>query len=656
MGGAEEACTGRHHADDRKANDECLRRRCQRGKSVWRRWWRLPIRSGRSERRSCSGARAHHRRRARSGLPNRDGRTASPIRLDMENLAIARIFSEIGDLLEIKGENPFKTRAYRNASETIAHATEKLAHLNEEQLRAIPGIGKELASKIREIAETGEARYHQELLEQFPPTILDLLHLQGVGPKTVALLYTELGIKTVEELEAACGDGRVRGLKGLGPKKEQLILRACSERKQHTGRHLLPDAAEAATQLLDYLRAECPTVVFDNVGSIRRGADTAGDIDILATGHDPHVMSTFTTYKLVERVLGQGDTKSSVRLWGGIQADLRLVPEESRGAALQYFTGSKSHNIALRDRAIARGLKLNEYGLFRIDDGSRVAGRTEAEIYEALGLSEIPPELREGRGELDAAAGNALPPLLELRDIRGDIHSHTTETDGREDIETMALAARAAGLKYLAITDHSKALAMANGLDEHRAIAHARRVREISDRLDGITLLAGIECDILPNGSMDLADDCLAELDVVVASVHSAFNQDEAQMTDRMLRAISNPFVDIIGHPTGRILLRRDPYKLDVNQLIHAAAGAGVALEINCQIDRLDLSDANAKSARDRGVKIVISTDSHGKGGFRSMRWGVQVARRAWLTKEDVLNTRSVEDFRAALRRNRRRN
>ena len=572
----------------------------------------------------------------------------------MENLAIARIFSEIADLLEIKSENPFKIRAYRNASETIAHATEKLAYLTDEQLRAIPGIGKDLASKIREIAETGEARYHRDLLEQFPPTILDLLHLQGVGPKTVALLYTELGIKTIEELEIACGDGRVRGLKGLGPKKEQLILRACAERKQHTGRHLLPEAAEAAALLLEYLRAECPTVVFDNVGSIRRGADTSGDIDILATGSDPHVMTTFTMYKLVERILGQGETKSSVRLWGGIQADLRLVPAESRGAAMQYFTGSKSHNIALRDRAITRGLKLNEYGLFRVDDGALVAGRTEAEIYDALGLADIPPELREARGEIEAAEQRALPHLIRLEDVRGDIHSHTTETDGREDVEAMALAAREAGLEYLAITDHSKALAMANGLDEHRALAHARRVREIGDRLEGITLLAGIECDIRADGSMDLADDCLAELDVVVASVHSAFNQDEAQMTDRMLRAVANPFVDIIGHPTGRILLRRDPYRLDVSRLIAAAVEAGVALEINCQAHRLDMSDSNARAARDRGAKIVISTDSHARGGFRMMRWGVQVARRAWLTKEDVLNTRRVEEFKAGLRRNRR--
>jgi DNA polymerase (family 10) len=572
----------------------------------------------------------------------------------MDNLAIARIFSEIADLLEIKGENSFKIRAYRNASETIAHATDTVAHLSADQLRALPGIGRDLASKIREIAETGEARFHRELLDQFPPTILDLLRLQGVGPRTVALLYTELGVKTIEELERACGDGRVRGLKGLGPKKEQLILRACAERRQHAGRHLLSDAAEAAGLLLAYLRTECPAVVFESVGSIRRGVEAPGDIDILATGHDPHLMPTFTTYKLVERILGHGETKSSVRLWGGMQADLRLIPAESRGAAMQYFTGSKSHNIALRDRAVAQGFKLNEYGLFRVDDGSLAAGRTEAEVYHALGLEEIPPELREGRGELDAAERRALPLLIRPEDIRGDVHAHTVETDGRDDIEAMALAARSAGLSYLAITDHSKSLAMANGLDEHRALAHARRIREVGRRLDGITLLAGIECDIRPDGSMDLADDCLAELDVVVASVHSAFNQEEAQMTDRVLRAVAHPFVDIIGHPTGRILLRRDAYKLDMRRLIDGAAAAGVALEINCQAHRLDLSDVHARAASERGVPIVVSTDAHSAGGLGAMQWGIHVARRAWLTREAVLNTREVDEFRAALRRNRR--
>ncbi|MCM3881723.1 MAG: DNA polymerase/3'-5' exonuclease PolX [Vicinamibacterales bacterium] len=570
----------------------------------------------------------------------------------MENLAIARVFEEIADLLEIKGENPFKIRAYRNASETIAHATEQLSRCTEAQLRAISGIGKELAAKIREFAETGEIRYHRDLLEQFPPTILDLLHLQGVGPKTVALLYGQAGISTLDELEAACRDGRLRELKGMGKKKEELILKALAERKQRTGRHLMPDAAEAAGLLLEYLHAQCPEVNFSVVGSLRRGVDTTGDIDILATGVDPRVMPAFTSYKLVDRILGQGDTKSSVLLWGGFQADLRLVPEQSRGAALQYFTGSKAHNILLRDRANLRGFKLNEYGLFRLDTGVATAGQREEDIYEQLGLASIPPELREGRGEIEAAERGELPGLISLDDIRGDIHAHTTATDGREDIETMALAARDAGLSYLAITDHSKALAMANGLDEHRAIEHARRVREIGSRLDGITLLAGIECDIKPDGTMDLADDCLAELDVVVASIHSAFNQEAAQMTDRVLRAVANPYVDIMGHPTGRLLLKREPYKVDVPALVDAAAAAGVALEINCQVDRLDLCDTHAKLARDKGVKIVISTDSHAKGGFRLMKWGVTVARRAWLSAEDVLNTRTVEGFKAGLRRN----
>ena len=571
----------------------------------------------------------------------------------MENLAIARIFSEIADLLEIKGENPFKIRAYRNAADTIAHAPDRLSACSDEQLRAISGVGKDLAAKIREICDTGGARYHRELLEQFPPTILDLLHLQGVGPKTVAQLYTQLGVRTLEELEGACKDGRVRELKGMGSKKEALILKALEERKQHSGRHVLPEAADAAAQLLEYLRGRFPSATFTPVGSVRRGADTAGDIDILATTADASLMAAFTSYPLVERILGQGDTKSSVRLQGGIQADLRLVPPDSQGAAMQYFTGSKSHNIALRDRAIGLGFKLNEYGLFRISDGVSVAGGDEPGIYDALGLAPIPPELREGRGEIDAAERRALPVLIELGDIRGDIHTHTTETDGRDDIQAMALAARDAGLSYLAITDHSKALAMANGLDEHRALAHARRIREIGDRVEGITLLAGVECDIRPDGTMDLADDCLAQLDVVVASVHSVFTQDEEEMTDRILRAISCPYVDILGHPTGRRLLKREPYKVNVTRMIDAAAAAGVAVEINCQVDRLDLSDSHAKLACERGATIVISTDSHDRGGLQRLKWGVLVARRAWLRRDDVLNTRPVEAFRAGLRRNR---
>ena len=572
----------------------------------------------------------------------------------MDNLAIARILSEIADLLEIKAENPFKIRAYRNAADTVANATNRLSACSNEQLLALAGIGKDLAAKIREICETGGAAYHRELLEQFPSTVLDLLHLQGVGPKTVSQLYTQLGISTLEQLEQACHDGRIRELKGMGKKKEALILKALDERSRHHGRHLLPEAADAGALFIEFLQAAAPNATFTQVGSVRRGAETAGDIDILAAGAEPSITDVFTSYRLVERVLGRGDTKSSVLIWGGIQADLRLVPADSTGAALQYFTGSKSHNIVLRDRAMARGLKLNEYGLFRVDDGTKVAGASEAGVYAALGLQFVPPELRENRGEVEAAERQQLPTLIELTDLRGDLHTHSTETDGRDDVEAMARAARDAGLTYLAVTDHSKALAMANGLDEHRALAHAAHVREIGARLEGITLLAGIECDIRPDGTMDLSDDCLAQLDIVIASVHSAFNQEEAEMTDRVLRAIACPYVDVLGHPTGRLLLKRDPYQVSVGRMIDAAARAGVALEINCQVDRLDLCDTHARLARDRGAQIIISSDAHNRGAFQALRWGVMVARRAWLTAGDVLNTRPLDAFKAGLRRHTR--
>jgi DNA polymerase (family 10) len=343
-----------------------------------------------------------------------------------------------------------------------------------------------------------------------------------------------------------------------------------------------------------------------------------------------------------------------VLLWGGFQADLRLVARDSLGAALQYFTGSKTHNIALRDRAIQRGWKLNEYGLYA-DDGSSLAGASETHIYERLGLDWIPPELRENRGEIDAAERHDLPRLITMHDLRGDLHMHTTATDGRADAESMALAARDAGLEYIAITDHSRALAMSNGLDERAALQHAQRIRELNGRLDGITVLAGIECDIRPDGSMDLADDCLAQLDIVVASVHSAFAQEETQMTDRVLRAIANPWVDVVGHPTGRLILKRDGYRLNIERVIAAAAEAGVALEINSQIDRLDLNEHYARLARDRGVKLVIDSDAHSPAALGVTRWGVTVARRAWVTPADVLNTLPVGEFRAALRRNRTR-
>lgn len=570
----------------------------------------------------------------------------------MDNHAIARILGDIADLLEIKGENAFKIRAYRTAADSVGAWPDAVSRLDDKQLREIPGIGKDLAAKIRELTDTGACGFHEELLREFPATLLDLLRLQGVGPKTVGLLYSSLNIRSLDDLTNAARRGALRELRGMGAKKEALILKALDERLQDTGRHLLPDTARVASQLMAYLQDGAPAVEFIPVGSLRRGCETCGDIDVLAVGGERSSMDAFVEYPKVERVLGHGDTKASVRLSGGYQADLRLVPAESRGAAMQYFTGSKAHNIVLRDRAIQRGLKLNEYGLFRASDDTRIAGESEDGIYEALGLHYVEPELRENRGEIEAAQDGRLPRLVCIDDVRGDLHVHTTETDGRDDLETMANAARLAGHEYVAVTDHSRALAMANGLDEGRALRHAARIRALSNRLDGLTLLAGIECDILADGRMDLANDCLAALDFVIASVHSHFTMDEAQMTERLLRAIENPWIDVLGHPTGRLLLKRKPYPFDLERVISAAAAAGIALEINCQTDRLDLNDTTARLARERGARLVISTDAHSAIAFGNLRWGVHVARRAWASANDVLNTRSIEALRPMLRRN----
>ena len=571
----------------------------------------------------------------------------------MDNLAVARILREIADLLELKNDNPFKIRAYRNGGDIVANHPHDLTALDVAALREIPGIGKDLAARIREISETGDSEFHRELVADFPPTVLDLLQLQGVGPKTVAMVYRELGVRTLDDLKGAAADGRLRSLHGMGAKKEALILKALDERRRHAGRHLLPDAHDAAAALTAYLRERAPAVDITPVGSLRRGCDSCGDLDVLAAGAPPSLMDDFVAYPLVERVLARGETKSSVLLGGAFQADLRIVAADSRGAALQYFTGSKSHNIALRDRAIGLGMKLNEYGIFRVEDDVRVAGADEGGIYDALGLDWIPPELREGRGEIEAAASRTLPRLVDRADVRGDLHAHTIESDGRDDLEALVAGAREAGLEYIAITDHSKSLAMANGLDERRVLDQAARIRAV-DGAAGVRLLAGIECDIRLDGTLDLADDCLAALDLVVASVHSGFSQDSRQMTERLLRAMENPHVDVLGHPTGRLILKREPYAFDIEAVVEAAARHRVALEINCQVDRLDLSDVNARLARDRGAMIVISTDAHSRHAFGRLRWGTVVARRAWLTPADVLNTKPYDELKAALRRNRR--
>jgi DNA polymerase (family X) len=568
-----------------------------------------------------------------------------------DNTAIARVLAEIADLLEIKGDNPFKIRAYRNAADIVGHAAEAVSDMDEAALREWSGIGKDLAQRIVEIATTGECTVRRDLLKEFPASLLDVLALQGVGPKTVAMLYRELGVKSLPDLEAAARGGRIRGLKGMGARRETLILKALDERQQHSGRHLLADASRAVTALIEWLEEQRPGLDVIPVGSLRRGADTCGDVDLLAVGADASVVALFTTYPLVERVLGRGDTKASVLLRGGLQADLRSVAAHERGAAMQYFTGSKAHNIALRDRALERGWRLNEYGLFQASDEKRIAGETEEGIYRALGLTWIPPELREQRGEIEAAAGNTLPHLIEPGHLRGDVHMHTTATDGRDTMAAMAAAAAARGLEYIAITDHSKALAMANGLDEARAIAHAERVRGLNGKHRGLTVLAGIECDILADGRMDLDDDCLAALDLVIGSVHSSLAQSEDEMTARIVRAIEHPHVDIIGHPTNRLLLRRPASRVNIEKVVDAAAANGVALEINALPDRLDLSDSHARLARDRGVKLVISSDAHATGDLDFTRLGVLVARRAWATRKDVLNAQPLKTFKRSLKR-----
>ncbi|HJU43361.1 MAG TPA: DNA polymerase/3'-5' exonuclease PolX [Vicinamibacterales bacterium] len=570
----------------------------------------------------------------------------------LDNRAVARTLSEIADLLELRGDNPFKIRAYRNAVDIVGHAAEQVSGLDEAALRAWNGIGKDLAGRIREIALTGDCAIRQELLAEFPATLLDVLKLQGVGPKTVAILYRDLRIKSLDDLSAAAKAGRIRSLKGMGAKKEQLILQAIEEQQRHAGRHLLSRATETAEGIVAYLKAPAPAADIVTLGSVRRGSETCGDLDILACGADPSLVDTFVQYPGVERVLGKGGGKASVLMRGGFQADLRIVKPEQRGAAMQYFTGSKAHNIVLRDRALTRGWKLNEYGLFDKDDRS-IAGASEEDIYQALGMAYVPPELRENRGEIEAAEANTLPRLIEASDLKGDVHMHTTESDGRERIETMAAAAKAKGLEYIAITDHTQSLAMANGLDESRTLAHAENIRKLSKTLDGLTVLAGAEVDILSDGRLDLADDCLKQLDIVIVSLHSNLQQDENETTRRLIRAIENPYVDIVGHPTARWLLRREGAKFRLEKVIDAAVANGVALEINSQPHRLDLCDSHARLARDRGARLAINSDAHEVPALNYPRWGILTARRAWLTKDDVINTRPLKAFKAGLRRNR---
>ncbi|HLH36494.1 MAG TPA: DNA polymerase/3'-5' exonuclease PolX [Alloacidobacterium sp.] len=577
----------------------------------------------------------------------------------MDNRSIAQLLFETADLLEISAADPFRIRSYRRAAEAVESSTIQLSEIahDAKKLQEIPGIGKSMAANIQDIEKTGTLPLREELLTKYRPGMLDLLRLPGMGPKSVALFWEALQVSSIAELETAIAEGKLASLPRMGTKQIEKLRKGIEDYKKNSGRFLIDDAEIAAEKLIAYLRAFDGMDVITPAGSLRRGRETVGDLDILVTGRactEGKVQSAVeytAAYPLIVDLIAKGQNKVSFRLRGGLQIDVRLLPENSYGAALQYFTGSKMHNVAIRQRALKRGYTLSEYSLARVDDGSFVAGATEEEIYAALGLDWIPPELRENNGEIEAAEQHRLPALIELKDIRGDVHMHTNVTDGKNTIREMAEAALARGYEYLAITDHTKNLAMTFGLDDERTIEHARHIREVEKEMGGrIRIFAGMEVDILANGQLDLADETLAQLDVVIVSVHSLFNMPEEEMTARILRAVENPYTRILGHATGRLLLRREAYKLNLPQILRRCAELGVAVEHNAYPDRLDLCDRDLRLARELGCKIVINTDSHHTSHMEKIRYGVSQLRRAWLTRNDVLNTRPANDFLAALR------
>lgn len=583
-----------------------------------------------------------------------------PANRPLDNKTIAGLLYETADLMEINGDDTFRVRSYRRAAEAIEGLPQPIWEIIPEQKRLleIPGIGKGMCSHLKELFEEGRMRMREELLEKYRPSMLELLKIQGLGPKTIALLWSAYQVCDVAGVEKLAREGKLRELPRLGEKQEQKILKAIEDYRRISGRFLLDEADRVAEKLSAHL-ARMPGV--DKVtpaGSLRRGRETVGDLDMLVTGacctspeQRDAVLDQILRFAGILDVLAKGENKVSFRLRSGMQVDVRVLPPESFGAALQYFTGSKSHNIALRQRALKMGYTLSEYGLTRVKDEQRVAGKTEEEIYAKLEMDLIPPELRESSGEIEAAIEHRLPKLISLSDVQGEVHMHTVETDGKNTIEEMIEAARGRGYKYVAITEHSKNLAFANGLDDRRAAAHTRKIRRIGEKFDGIRVFAGIEVDILSNGTLDLSDSVLEEMDVVIASVHSAFNQERQQMTDRLLRAIDNKNVAAIGHPTGRILLRRDAYQFDMEAVLDAASRKRVAMELNAYPDRLDLCDRHLKMAKERGVKIVINTDAHHTSHFEKVKYGVLQARRAWLTKDDVLNTLPADKFLKAVKK-----
>jgi DNA polymerase (family X) len=572
----------------------------------------------------------------------------------MENKEIARLLQETADLMEVAGEDSFRIRSYRNAASMIVSYPERLVDIvcnPDRKLTEIPGIGKGLAGALSEICQRGSFDRRDQMLARYPASALELLKIQGLGPKSIALLYEHHNVRTVDDLERICREHKLRELPRMGAKLEEKVLRSIESYRKSAGRFLLSFGTRTADELLAEITGLGGIEQAAPAGSLRRGKETIGDLDLLVTGPGSAAVLDFVVrHPKTQDVLGQGANKASVTFGlERLQVDVRALPHESFGAAMQYFTGSKEHNVVLRTNALKLGLTLNEYGLFTLDENKRVAGETEEEVYARLGYQWIPPELRENSGELEAAAGGTLPQLIQLSDIRGDLHMHTVATDGRATVREMAEAAAALGYEYIAITDHSKALAMANGLDEARVVEFARTVRELNR--DGLPLkvFSGIECDILRDGSMDLSEDALAELDLVVGSVHSFLNLEPEEMTDRFLRALASPNLRIIGHATGRILLQRDSYGFDFGAVAQRAKERDIFFEVNASPERLDLPSQLIRTAKRIGCRFTISTDSHRPQHLSNMRFGISTARRGWLEAKDVINTRGVGEFQQLL-------
>jgi DNA polymerase (family X) len=581
----------------------------------------------------------------------------------MDNITIARLLEETAALLEIDAADPFRIRSYRRAAEAVEQQTTQLATLatpeaDPKLLLAIPGIGKGMAANIRDLVATGTMQLREELLLKYKPTMLELLRLPGMGPKTVALIWSALQVSDIDALETAARAGQLNDLPRLGEKFTAKLLKGIEDHRKNSGRFRIDHAHDFATRIADLIRAFPGIDEITPAGSLRRGRETVGDLDLLVTGPacEPGVVAAavahVSTLPLIDKLLACGQNKVSFTLRNNLQVDVRLLPRASYGAALQYFTGSKHHNVALRQRALKRGFTLSEYALLCLEDNTIVAAASEADIYRALDLDYIPPELRENSGELEAAAAGfsgsaagALPNLITLADIHGDLHMHTDATDGRDTIRQMAEAARARGLAYIAITDHSKNLAMTNGLDDARALAHIKHIQEVNAEMQGtIRVLPGIEVDILADGDLDLDDSTLAQMDIVVASIHSRFDQPLEQMTDRVLRALENPHVRILGHPTGRLVLKREPFALNLDRILRRAAELGVAVEHNAAPARADLNDLNLRLAKQHGCSIVVDTDAHATEELDQMRYGITQLRRAWLTAPDILNTQPTAD------------